>query len=39
MVLAGLPARLVRQLHDAGHAGRFTVADTNAGAIRILSSA
>ena len=39
MVLAGLPARLARQLHDAGHAGRFTVADTTAGAIRIASSA
>jgi anti-anti-sigma factor len=39
MVLAGLPARLARQLHDAGHAGRFTIAATNADAIRILSSA
>ena len=39
MVLAGLPARLARQLHDAGHAGRFTVADTNADAMRIASSA
>jgi anti-anti-sigma factor len=39
MVLAGLPARLARQLHDAGHAARFTVAGTTAGAIRILSSA
>lgn len=39
MVLAGLPARLARRLHDAGHAGRFTIADTNADAIRIISSA
>jgi anti-anti-sigma factor len=39
MVLAGLPARLARQLHDAGHAGRFTIADTTADAIRIASSA
>jgi anti-anti-sigma factor len=39
MVLAGPPARLARQLHDAGHAGRFTAADTNADAIRIASSA
>jgi anti-anti-sigma factor len=39
MVLAGLPARLARQLRDAGHAARFTVADTNADAIRIVGSA
>jgi anti-anti-sigma factor len=39
MVLAGLPAHLARRLQDAGHAGRFTVADTNAGAMRIASSA
>lgn len=39
MVLAGLPARLARQLHDTGHAGRFTAADTNADALRIISSA
>ncbi len=38
MVLAGLPARLARRLQDAGHAGRFTVADTNADAMRIVSS-
>ena len=39
MVLAGLAARLARQLRDAGHAGRFTIAGTNADAIRIASSA
>jgi len=39
MVLAGLPARLARRLHDAGHAGRFTIADTNASAIRMATSA
>lgn len=39
MVLAGLPAHLAHQLQDAGHAGRFTVADTNADAMRILGSA
>ena len=38
MALAGLPARLARQLHDAGHAARFTVAGTNADAMSILRS-
>ena len=34
----GLPARLARQVHDAGHAARFTVAGTNADAMSILRS-
>jgi anti-anti-sigma factor len=35
MVLAGLPGHLLQRLHEAGVASRFTLADTNADAVRM----
>jgi anti-anti-sigma factor len=35
MVLAGLPGHLVQRLHEAGVASRFTLAGTNADAVRM----
>jgi anti-anti-sigma factor len=35
MVLAGLPGHLVQRLHEAGVASGFTLADTNADAVRM----
>jgi anti-anti-sigma factor len=38
MVLAGLPGHLVQRLYEAGIASQFTLADTNADAMRMALS-
>ena len=38
MVLAGLPGHLIQRLHEAGVASRFTLAGTNADAIKMAVS-
>jgi hypothetical protein len=38
MIVACLPGPLAERLHEAGLAGRFTLADSTAGAVAALTS-